>query len=147
MLKKMIASGLIAALLCVGAVMVTAGKAYAAQAAPSFGVVNYGQLINQHPDAQKANEVMRNDAEKAKNEFDGKAGGMDDKEKQALQLQLNQRLEQKRVELLRPILEKVNAAVKAVADEKGLTFVMDKSAVVLGGQDITGEVLKKFNGK
>ncbi len=147
MVKKMISSVLVAALLFGGVALVSVGKASAAQAASSTGVVSYGQLINQHPDTQKANEVMKNEAEQVKKEFDEKAVGMGDNDKQALQLQLSQRLEQKRVELLRPIVEKINAAIKDVAGEKGLTLVLDKSAVLLGGQDITDDVLKKISGK
>ncbi|HBS61035.1 MAG TPA: molecular chaperone Skp [Firmicutes bacterium] len=127
--------------------MVPAEKVYAAQAAVSTGVVSYGQLLNQHPDTQKANEVMKNETEQTQKEFAEKSAGMGDNDKQALQLQLSQRLEQKRLELLKPILVKINAAIKAVAGEKGLTLVLDKSAELLGGQDITDDVLKKISEK
>jgi hypothetical protein len=41
----------------------------------------------------------------------------------------------------------INAAVKMVADAKGLTIVVDKNTAVYGGQDITDDVLKKITGK
>jgi outer membrane protein len=40
-------------------------------------------------------------------------------------------------------MDKVDAAVKAVADEKGLSVVVHKSAIVSGGVDITDNVLAK----
>ncbi|BBB92199.1 MAG TPA: OmpH family outer membrane protein [Methylomusa anaerophila] len=123
------------------------GKAYAATASPAVGVVNYGLLIERHPDTPKANEALKTENEQAKKEFDAKAAGLGDKEKQDLSIQLTQRVDQKRQELLKGVTEKINAAVKEVADAKGLTIVVDKGSVVYGGQDITDEVLKKIGGK
>ena len=42
------------------------------------------------------------------------------------------------------LFDKINAAVKKVADAKGLTIVVEKSNVVYGGQDITDEVIKSY---
>ena len=50
----------------------------------------------------------------------------------------------KKASLLGSVNDKVTAAVKAVADAKGLAIVIDKGNVVYGGQDITDEVIKKF---
>ena len=115
-----------------------------AAAKSAVGVVNFGLLVDQHPDTAKANEALRAEAEQAKKEYDEKAPSLNEQEKKDLDLQLGQRVEQKRRELLGPVLEKVNAAVKAVADAKGLMVVIDNSIVVYGGQDITAEVTKKF---
>ena len=123
-------------------------KAWAGPAiASTVGVVDYISLINQHPDTPKANEVLRAEQEQAKKEFAEKSAGLGDKEKQDLDRQLGQRVELKRQELLKPITEKVNAAIKEVADAKGLTVVVGRNVVVYGGVDITEEVLKKITGK
>ena len=121
------------------------GKAYAAP--ETMGVVDYAYLLNNHPDMVKGNEAFKAEQEQAKKDFEAKAATLSDKEKQDLSLQLNQRVEQKRQELLKPIAEKINAAIKAVADQKGLTVILSKASVVYGGVDITAEVLKKFTGK
>jgi len=60
--------------------------------------------------------------------------------------QLDQHVEQKRQELLRPISVKVVAAANEVAGEKGLSIVIGKNEVVCGGVDITADVLKKITG-
>ena len=118
-----------------------------ASATSNIGVVNYQILISQHPDMAKAQEAMQVEVEQAKKDFDTKSATMNDKEKQDYYVQVQQRLSLKQQELTGPVFDKVEATIKAVADAKGLSVVMDKSNVVYGGQDITDEVGKKLTGK
>lgn len=58
-------------------------------------------------------------------------------------------LEEKRMELMKPLLEKIQNAINAVGKEKGLTYVLDKSlgiVVYIGADaiDITADVKKKL---
>lgn len=131
-----------------GVVMAQGGKAYAAPGATlPVGVVDYLYLINNYPDTPKANEALRAEREQTKKEFEAKSAGLGDKEKQDFNVQLAKRVEQKRQELLRPISEKLNVAIKEIADEKGLAIVISKSSAVYGGVDITDEVMKRIAGK
>ena len=147
MLKKnrgiTLASIIMVAFLCLGAF----GTAQAAPGVPQLGVGDYLYLIESHPDTPKANEALRAEQEQAKKEYEAKAPSLGDKEKQDLDRQLGMRVEQKRQALLKPIADSVNAAMKAVADAKGMIAVLHKNTVALGGTDITEEVLKKLNGK
>jgi outer membrane protein len=72
---------------------------------------------------------------------------MSDQDKQALFQQMRQQLEQKRIDLVKPIADKINAAIKHVADQKSLSIVIGKNIVVYGGEDITADVLKIITGK
>jgi outer membrane protein len=128
-------------------ITVQPGKVYAATAAPAVGVVDTGLLLDKHPDTQQANEILKSETEQAKKEFNEKSATLSDKDKQALDLQLTQRVAQKRQELLKAITDKINVAIKEVAEAKGLTIVIPKSFVIYGGQDITDDVLKKITGK
>ena len=119
---------------------------YAADASV-VGVVNYQQLINQHPDMAQANETYKSAVKQAQDDFNAKSANMKDDEKKALSQQLEQGLQQKQQELINAIRDKVNAAIKAVAEDKGLSVVVDKSVIAYGGQDITDEVMKKITGK
>ncbi|MBU2703247.1 outer membrane protein [Sporomusaceae bacterium BoRhaA] len=119
---------------------------YAADAS-QVGVVNYQQLINQHPDMAQANETYKAAVKQAQDDFNAKSANMNDQDKKALSQQLQQGLQQKQQELINAIRDKVNAAIKAVAEDKGLTVVVDKSVIAYGGQDITDDVLKKITGK
>lgn len=123
-------------------------KTYAAGASTSnIGVVNHQQLISQHPDLAGVQTAMQAEVEQAKKDFDAKTTGMNDQQKQDYYMQTQQRLNMKQQELMAPIFDKVEAAIKAIADAKGLTVVLDKGTVVYGGQDITDDVLKKITGK
>jgi len=111
------------------------------------GVVNYQQLVNQHPDMAGANETYKAALKQAQDNFNAKSATMSDDDKKALSQQLDQGLQQKKQELLGAIRDKINIAIKEVADSKGLTIVVDKSVTVYGGQDITDDVMKKITGK
>lgn len=143
----MVRSKCIVSLLLTLLVCLTAASAAAAPAALPIGVVDMLYLINQHPDTPKANEALRAEQEADKKEFADKSTKLSDKERQDLGLQLGQRLEQKRQELLKPIADQVLAAIQAVAAERGLGLVVQKNAVVCGGTDITADVLKRIAGK
>ena len=133
------------------AVSLLLGAMGTVQAAPasasSVGVVDYLYLINHHPDTPKANEALKVEQEQDKQQFTEKSATLSDQEKQALSRQLGQQIEQKRRELLKPIAENINAAIKEIADEKGLSIVVGKGSVIYGGTDITEDVLNKINGK
>lgn len=133
----------------VGLAVSQSSTSYAAESNNSskIGVVNHQLLVSQHPDMAKAQQTMQAEVEQAKKDFEEKSATMNDKEKQDYYAQVQQRLTLKEQELINPVFEKVDAAIKAVADAKGLSVVMDKGNVVYGGQDITAEVGKKISGK
>jgi len=116
----------------------------AASSSSSIGVVDMRRLITEHPDYAKGGETMKAEIEQAKKDFADKSANMNDKEKQDYSNQLQQRLNAKEQELLSAIQAKVQEAIKATAEARGLSVVLDKSAVVYGGQDITDDVIKKF---
>ena len=70
---------------------------------------------------------------------------MNDNEKRDYYTQTQQRLQQKNQELMEPITKNVEESVKKVAEQKGLSVVLDKGAVVYGGVDITQDVLKQVS--
>lgn len=130
-----------------GMAITQTGLTTAASAAPAstVGVVNYQVLLaDDNPDVKKVNETLQTEYAELKKDFDAKAASMNDKEKQDYANQLQQRLMVKEQELKGALLDKVNAAVKAVAEAKGLTVVIEKGNVVYGGTDITDEVAKKL---
>lgn len=69
---------------------------------------------------------------------------MNDVEKRRYYTQTQERLQNKQKELMDPVLKKIEAAIKKVADKKGLSVVVEKSTVVFGGSDITDEVAKSL---
>jgi outer membrane protein len=132
----------------IGMTVAQPGRIFAAsKPAPLAGIVDYSALISNNPATAKANEALKLEQENAQKEYVEKVSTLDDKGKQELERQLTQRIEQKRSELLKPILNQTDATIKTEAEAKGLTIVINKNAVVCGGVDITAEVSKKLNGK
>lgn len=121
-------------------------KMYAASSA-NIGIVDFQLLMSQHPDMAAAQEIIKTETEQTQKDFNDKTATMtSDQEKQAYFNQLQEQLDEKKQMLLGNIRDKVIAAIKEVADAKGLNLVMDKGAAIYGGQDITVEVGKKITG-
>ena len=146
---KTVALAIAAAFLFGVAGLAVSQTTHVASASPAsnVGVVNYQMVVQQHPDLAKVQTTMQAESEAAKKEFDAKAASLGDKEKQEYYMQLQQRLQLKNQELMVPVFSKVDAVIKEVADAKGLSVVVDKGAVIYGGQDITDDCVKKVTGK
>jgi outer membrane protein len=129
-----------------GIISFHAGTAYAATE-PAVGIVNFQYLMSQHPDMATLQTTMQAAVQQAQSDFNKNSVNMNDKEKQDYSAQLQQGLQIKHQELLDSIRDKIVAAVKEVAEAKHLTIVVDSSAAVFGGQDITNDVLAKITGK
>lgn len=146
---KMIALAVVALfVLGVGGIAVSqTGKGFAAPAANSnVGKVNMQTLMTGHPDYATAQETFKKEREQVEKDYNEKTPTMaNEKEKQDYANQLQQRLQVKEKELITDIQNKVNAAIKDVAEAKGLSVVLPEQVVVYGGQDITQDVLKKFS--
>ena len=113
----------------------------------NVGVIDYRQVMSQHPDRQNVETQMQAAVDEVKKEFDEKSQGMNDQEKSDYYQQSQQRLMQKQQELVEPIEQSIKDAIKKTADSKGLSVVIEKAAVAYGGQDITQDVINKLNKK
>jgi outer membrane protein len=132
----------------IGMTMIQPQQALAAAAAQAqIGIVDYTYLIDHHSDTPKANEALQAERETAQKEYIQKSAVLNDIGKKELERQLNQRVEQKRLELLKPITDKIDAAIKEVAQSKKLTAVAYKNTFAYGGVDITQEVAAKLGEK
>lgn len=123
------------------------GNIASAASSSSVGIIDYQQVMSSHPDVQNLQGQMETAIADVKKEFDEKSAGMNDQEKAEYYQQCQLRLAQKQEELLEPIRNSVDAAIKKVADKKGLAVVIDKIAVIYGGQDITQDVIAELGKK
>ena len=119
-------------------------SAFAASSESAIGVVNYQMLVAQSPDLSKVNEAMNKEIESAQKDFNEKSKTMNEAEKRKYYTQTQERLANKQKELMDPVLKKIEASIKKIADKKGLAVVVDKNTVVFGGVDITDEVAKSM---
>ena len=79
-------------------------------------------------------------ADSMKKDFDTKSAKMTDAEKQKLYSDMSQQFAEKRAAIEKDMQGQIESAAKAVASKKGLSLVVEKSAVVYGGVDITKDV-------
>ena len=112
-------------------------SAFAASSESAIGVVNYQMLVAQSPDLNDVNTAMNKEIEAAQKDFNEKSKTMNEAEKRKYYTQT-----QEQKELMDPVLKKIEASIKKIADKKGLAVVVDKNTVVFGGVDITDEVAK-----
>lgn len=123
------------------------GNIASAASSSNVGVIDYQQAMSSHPDVQGIQSQMETAINDVRKEFEEKSAGMSDQEKADYYQQCQQRLAQRQQELVEPIKTKVDVAIKKVADKRGLSVVIDKMAVIYGGQDITQEVIAEFGKK
>ncbi|SDE28948.1 OmpH family outer membrane protein [Sporomusa acidovorans] len=127
----------------VGVFMPTAALASPAKSGQSIGYVNRQQVFAGYPgiqDLMNRIQAMRAEAQK---DYDANAKGLPPADKKAYSDKLAQQEAQREDELMKPVGDKIEAAIKAVAAEKGLTVILDAGAVVYGGTDITADVIGK----
>ena len=115
--------------------------ASAAASESAIGVVNYQMLLAQSPDIAGVQDAMKQEVATQQKNFDEKSKDMNDTEKQRY-YQQQEVIANKEKELMEPVFQKIEAAIKKVADKKGLAVVVEKNTVVYGGLDITDEVAK-----
>ncbi|MBR1396808.1 MAG: OmpH family outer membrane protein [Selenomonadaceae bacterium] len=139
---------IIIALVFIGSVValaLTQSGGMAAAKNGNVGTIDYRQVMMSHPDLQNVETQMQTEIETVRKEFEERAAGMTtDQEKQDYYQQSQERLRNKQQELIEPIEQSIKDAVKKTAEAKGLSVVIEQSAVVYGGQDITQDVIAKL---
>jgi outer membrane protein len=138
-LTKKIASG--AVLVCLFSLL-TAGSALAAEV---IGCVEFQKVMMQHPRFAQVQNQMK--AASSKKESEAKAAFDKEKDdrKKAQVVQLKRReLAQEENSLIQPLYKDIDLAIRTVAKNKGITVVVEKDAVFVGGEDITQDVINQL---
>lgn len=121
----------------------TMGSAFAAE---MVGYVNVDRVFRNHPDMKATMSVLQLERQKAQQEFEQKAPGLDDKGKQELGQKLSEQVDKKEASLLNPIRSAIRKAIGEVAKSHGIANVVDASVMVYGGTDLTDEVIAQVSG-
>ena len=109
-----------------GMALVSMGDVANASPTSDIGVVDQQEVLkNNQMVAMEYQKKLQETANQTKKDFDTKAEGLSDEEKEKLYADMKDRIE---------------GVVKSVASKKGLSLVVEKSAVIYGGTDITKEV-------
>ncbi len=119
-----------------------AAKSQDKQAA-AVGYVDRQQVFRSYPGIQDILKEIQTLREAAQKDYDTRGKDLPDAERKALNDTLAREEAQKEDALMKPVGDKIEAAIKAVAGEKGLTVIVDAGSVLYGGMDITADVIAK----
>lgn len=126
-MKKITAAAIVAAASAFG---------FAGVADAATGVVNVNAVLAATPSFQKAGKEVANTQKDLQNQFNDKAKNLDDKGKQALAQDLSQQLAKKEADLMKPIQEKLRAAVEKAAKAKNVDTVVVAGGLMYGKIDV-----------
>ena len=114
----------------------------------SVGVVDRGQILDNHPGLAAARQKLADIARQKENEAKAAADKETDTAKKAQAVQAKRmELAQEEQKLMAPIYRDCEQAVREVAVKKKLTLVLDKFVVLIGGTDITQDVIQQLSRK
>lgn len=123
-------------------------SAKASDSAVNIGVVEIEEVVQSHPGLKKARQDVANLSRQKENEAKAAADKEPDQAKKA------QIINQKRMELVQgeqrimePIYKDCQQAVRDVATKMKLTHVFMKTVVLIGGTDITQDVIQQLSRK
>ncbi len=112
------------------------------------GIVDRGEILNNHPNLNKVRQQLSEIARKKENEAKAAADKETEPAKKAQAVQQKRmELAQEEQKLMAPIYRDCEQAVREVAVKKKLTLVLDKFVVLIGGVDITQDVIQQLSKK
>lgn len=121
----------------------TPALAAKAKVEPAIGYVNRQQIFAGYPGIQDIMTRIQDMRVEAQKGYDEHTKDLPMAEKKAYNDKIALQEAQREDELMKPVGDKIEASIKAVAEEKGLTVVLDEATVVYGGTDITADVVAK----
>lgn len=110
---------------------------------PSVGQIDRAQIMSLK-EFQEADKSLKVYEEELQKHFVAEARKLEPAKQTELFMKLKEQLDQQRVKISNPLLQRAEAAVALVAREKAMTVILDKKIVVCGPEDITQDVIKKF---
>ena len=147
-MKKLLALVIAVSFLAVSASAFGAAKKAAAPTpttADFVGVVDRGEILNSHPKLAQIRQQLATIARQKENEARAAADKETDTAKKAQAVQAKRmELAQEEQRLMAPIYRDCEQAVREVAVKKKLTLVLDKFVVLIGGIDITQDVIQQL---
>lgn len=132
----------IAALFAVVSAFTTfGGTAYAAANEGLIGFVNFDLVVQNCPGFADAQKQIQQEQQRLQKQYDSEAADLDDAGKLELTQKLNSELAKRDADIIKPIQEKVIAAIKAAAEKNGVKQVVRMEILLYGGLDLTNEVI------
>lgn len=100
--------------------------------------VDTSLILQHHPALQEAQQKFQGEVQNLQSQLQE----MSEEEQMAAQQMMQQQLQQLGEGLQMEALDKVRIEIARIAEEKGYSYVVDKSALIVGGGDITEEIME-----
>ncbi len=120
----------------------SAAEVYQPAANASVATINYQYVLANIPESKSIQASMNKLSEDAQKKFEQSVNDkMSPAEIQKVRAQVATELRQQQINLVKPVQEKINNAIKQVAQQHGYTVVVSSDVVLFTSVDITEEVL------
>ena len=120
----------------------SAAEVYQPAANASVATINYQYVLANIPESKSIQASMNKLSEDAQKKFEQSVNDkMSPAEIQKVRAQIATDLRQQQINLVKPVQEKINDAIKQVAQQHGYTVVVSSDVVLFTSVDITEEVL------
>lgn len=119
-----------------------AAEVYQPATTASVATINYQYVLANIPESKSIQENMNKLIEEAQKEFEKSVNEkMSPADIQKVRARVATDLRQKQINLVKPVQEKINNAIKQVAQEHGYSVVITSDVALFTAVDITEEVL------
>ena len=131
--------------LLVGLFIIFPGTVSAATTGDIIGVVDSQAVVTQHPRFEGAMRELQTISRRKEEEARAAAERETDDARRAHVIR-EKRMELAREEqrIMEPIIQQAQHAVRTVARTRGLTIVLERASVYVGGVDITEDVIRQL---
>ena len=130
------------AVLSVFSLAIVSGVALAAE---KIGVIEPQTVLSQHPKMAQVRKQIQEMVQKKQEEAKAAiAKEKDDKKKAEIYQTKKNEAAVEEQKLMAPLLKDVDIAIRSVAKAKGLTLVIDVAQALMGGVDITQDVVAEL---
>ena len=131
-------------------IMMSLGLCSSALAAGNDGVVgfvNMQAIVASYPGIKDIAQEIANKRNDLQKSFNEQAKNLDTKAQQDLQQKLNKELAAFEAKKMAPVQKEIRTTIDQVAAAKGIKSVVNIQAMVTGGKDLTGDVVKALKTK
>lgn len=108
------------------------------------GFVNMQTILNSYPGIKDIAKQIAEKQSELQKSFNEQAKTLDAKGQGELQARLNQELGKFENSKMAPVQKTINKVILKVAGEKGIQSVVNMTAMVAGGKDLTDDVVKEL---
>jgi outer membrane protein len=119
-----------------------------ALAEEKVGVVDPQKVLSQHPKmaqvSKQVQAIVQKKQAEAKSAIEKEK---DNKKKEEIYKTKRNEAATEEQKLMAPLFKDIDLAIRSVAKAKGLTMVISKAQVFVGGVDITGDVIQELKKK